>query len=105
MNVSFYSLLFLIQFTYGQQNYKIDSLNYIKDSISYKSCIRTALSYFKERQLDSFKKYSIKSYLLSKKINSPRKTQKAHFYLATYYKYKEMSDSAYYHYHKSKAFY
>ncbi|CAA0203911.1 putative transmembrane protein. putative two-component system-sensor histidine kinase [Tenacibaculum maritimum] len=95
--------LFLIQFTYGQQNYKIDSLNYIKDSISYKSCIRTALSYFKERQLDSFKKYSIKSYLLSKKINSPRKTQKAHFYLATYYKYKEMSDSAYYHYHKSKS--
>ncbi|CAM1350176.1 tetratricopeptide repeat-containing sensor histidine kinase [Tenacibaculum insulae] len=58
-----------------------------------------ALSFFRERNLDSFKKYSQYSYTLTKE---PKNLQKVHFYLATYYKYSNVKDSAYFHYNKSK---
>ncbi|MDO6743340.1 ATP-binding protein [Tenacibaculum soleae] len=55
--------------------------------------------FFRKKQLDSFKKYSQHSFKLSKK---DKDLQKVHFYLATYYKYTQKPDSAYYHYHQSK---
>ncbi|WP_408025822.1 tetratricopeptide repeat-containing sensor histidine kinase [Tenacibaculum sediminilitoris] len=58
-----------------------------------------ALSFFREKQLDSFKKYTTLSTNYSRQ---PKDLQEVHFYLATYYKYTEKPDSAYYHYHQSK---
>ncbi len=78
---------------------KISSLNNKQDSIVFKNTMDKALSFFREKKLDSFKKYSEYSYNLSKNHES---LQKVHFYLATCYKYKEVPDSAYYHYHQSK---
>ncbi|MDE0536632.1 tetratricopeptide repeat-containing sensor histidine kinase [Tenacibaculum sp. L6] len=58
-----------------------------------------ALSFFREKQLDSFKKYTDLSSNYSKQ---PKSLEKVHFFLATYYKYSKKPDSAYYHYHQSK---
>lgn len=78
---------------------KTSNLNYEQDSIVLKKTMDKALSFFRKKQLDSFKKYSQHSYALSKKLEDK---QKIHFYLATYYKYAKKPDSAYYHYHQSK---
>ena len=69
------------------------------DSILYNRVKEKALSFFKERQLDSFKKYSWKT---SRIAQTDEQLQEVHFYKATYYKYSEKPDSAYYHYHQSR---
>jgi signal transduction histidine kinase len=78
---------------------KTPTLKYEQDSIVFKNTMDKALSFFRIRQLDSFKKYSLKSFSFSKK---PNDLQKIYYYLATYYKHKGIPDSAYYHYHQSK---
>ncbi|WP_408045784.1 ATP-binding protein [Tenacibaculum crassostreae] len=57
------------------------------------------MSFFRKRQLDSFKKHSWKAYQI---VQTEEQLQKTHFYKATYYKYTEQPDSAYYHYNQSK---
>ncbi|CAM1334388.1 tetratricopeptide repeat protein [Tenacibaculum aestuariivivum] len=90
--------LFLFSIITNAQNKPIP-FNYEQDSVVFKNTINKALFFYKEKKLDSFKKYSLLSLKQSKK---PINLQKAHNYLATYYKLKEISDSAYYHYNESK---
>ena len=71
----------------------------LNDSLKFNANIEIALMYFKKRKLDSFKKYS---FIAKKNAEELKDLQKAHFYLATYYKYKVVPDSAYYHYNTSK---
>ena len=71
----------------------------LNDSLKFNANIEIALMYFKKRKLDSFKKYSS---IAKKNAEELKDLQKAHFYLATYYKYKVVPDSAYYHYNTSK---
>lgn len=72
------------------------------DSLRFRVNIEIALFYFRKRDLDSLKKYSLIASKYATKLKDLDKIQKAHFYLATYYKYKEVPDSAYYHYNVSK---
>lgn len=81
------------------QNIKPNLLGQKYDSVLFTHNMEKALSFFRSKKLDSFKKYSRKSFFLSK---NPNDLQKVHFYLATYYKYIEKTDSAYYHYYQSK---
>lgn len=74
----------------------------LDDSSKFDANIQTALMYFKKRKLDSLKKYSFIAKQNAVELNDLQRIQKAHFYLATYYKYKEIPDSAYYHYNTSK---
>lgn len=74
----------------------------LADSSKYTTNIKVALLYFRQRKLDSLKKYSFIAHDYAYALNDSLKIQKAHFYLATYYKYKEIPDSAYYHYDQSK---
>ncbi len=94
-----FSLIFFfaIPFLFCQNK----SVNIIskQDSIVFDNTMKKALSFFKEKQFDSFKKYTDLSSNYSKQ---PKDLQKVHFYLATFYKYTEKPDSAYYHYHQSK---
>ncbi|RKF05176.1 histidine kinase/DNA gyrase B/HSP90-like ATPase [Tenacibaculum lutimaris] len=94
------SLIFFFAFPYFLfcQNKSV-SITSKQDSIVFNDTMKKALSFFREKQLDSFKKYTELSSNYSKKTKD---LQKVHFYLATYYKYTEKPDSAYYHYHQSK---
>ncbi len=94
------NLLFFFFFTSFiiAQNKK-NTLNNEQDSVVFSNTMIKALSFFREKKLDSFKKYSFKAFYLSKKNKD---LQKVHFYLATYYKYAKKPDSAYYHYYQSK---
>lgn len=77
-------------------------LKNVNDSLKFEANIQIALMYFRKRKLDSLKKYSDFAKHSAEKLNDLHFIQKAHFYLATYYKYIAISDSAYYHYNKSK---
>ena len=77
-------------------------LKNVKDSLKFEANIQIALMYFRKRKLDSLKKYSDFAKHSAEKLNDLHFIQKAHFYLATYYKYIDIPDSAYYHYNKSK---
>jgi signal transduction histidine kinase len=88
-----------------KEAYALKSINLVKDlddSLKYEANIKIALMYFRVRKLDSFKKYSLISQRKIKATKDLQKLQKTHFYLATYYKYKVIPDSAYYHYNISK---
>ena len=88
-----------------KENYATKILKLSKnkhDSLQFKSNIEIALFYFRKRDLDSLKKYSLIAKNFANKLNDKLKIQKTHFYLATYYKYKQIPDSAYYHYNSSK---
>ncbi|WP_299668581.1 ATP-binding protein [uncultured Polaribacter sp.] len=74
----------------------------LNDSLKFNANIQIALMYFRKRKLDSLKKYSFIAKQNAVASNDLQSVQKAHFYIATYYKYKEVSDSAYYHYNRSK---
>lgn len=76
-------------------------LHPLSDSLKFKTNIQIALMYFRKRKLDSLKKYSFFAKNNAEKLNDLSKIEKSHFYLATYYKYKEIPDSAYYHYNSS----
>lgn len=77
-------------------------INNKHDSLKFKANIEIALLYFRKRDLDSLKKYSLLAEKDANRLKDLYKIQKSHFYLATYYKYQEMPDSAYYHYEQSK---
>ena len=94
----YFLLLFCCSTLIGQ-NTTPNYTKYKQDSLVFNLTMKKALSFFRVRKLDSFKKYSQYSYTLSKK---PKNLQKVHFYLATYYKYSTIKDSAYYHYKQSK---
>ncbi|QTD36278.1 hypothetical protein JL193_08875 [Polaribacter batillariae] len=66
--------------------------------------MQIALMYFRQKKLDSLKKYCFIAKKNVEASNDLSRIQKFHFYLATYYKYKEVPDSAYYHYNTSKNF-
>lgn len=74
----------------------------LADSSKYLTNIKVALLYFRQRKLDSLKKYGSIAHDYAYALNDSLKIQEAHFYLATYYKYREVPDSAYYHYDQSK---
>ena len=74
----------------------------VHDSLKFRAHIGIALFYFRKRDLDSLKKYSLIAEKYANKLSDLHKIQKSHFYLATYYKYKQIPDSAYYHYNSSK---
>ena len=73
----------------------------LNDSLKFKTNIKIALMYFRKRKLDSLKKYSFYAKENAEKLKDLHKIQKSHFYLATYYKHKNIPDSAYYHYNSS----
>lgn len=74
----------------------------VNDSLKFEANIEIALMYFRKRKLDSLKKYSFLAKQNTESLDDLNSTQKAHFYIATYYKYKEILDSSYYHYNTSK---
>lgn len=70
-----------------------------KNNLAFDIEMKKALSFFKKKEYSLFKKHTDKALLLTKKN---KEKQKAHYYLGAYYKYQHLSDSAYYHYNKSK---
>ncbi len=94
-----FSLIFFFASTFlFCQNESVNTTSK-QDSIVFDNTMEKALSFFREKQLDSFKKYTDLSSNYSKQ---PKSLEKVHFFLATYYKYSKKPDSAYYHYHQSK---
>ena len=94
-----FSLIFFFASTFlFCQNESVNTTSK-QDSIVFDNTMEKALSFFREKQLDSFKKYTDLSSNYSKQ---PKGIEKVHFFLATYYKYSKKPDSAYYHYHQSK---
>jgi len=94
-----FSLIFFFASTFlFCQNESVNTTSK-QDSIVFDNTMEKALSFFREKQLDSFKKYTDLSSNYSKQ---PKGLEKVHFFLATYYKYSKKPDSAYYHYHQSK---
>lgn len=99
MRFSFLFFFFLSTSVAQKQSSKI-YYNSSSDSSLFVSRMNKALNFFKNKELDSFKKYSKQSLHLTTDLQN---IQKVHFYLATFYKYRQIPDSAYYHYNQSKS--